>query len=699
LILLVGFFKRTHQRSVRTFRLPVQGKRIEITLGNGTDYGICEVYVDDHYWGSRDLYHASATEETFTIDCYEDTDHVLDIRVRREKNRAASGYKLALKQVEVSREYEIQTILYGYDALARLQTADYFAGLDVTATPTRSYAYNYDRASNRTRRQVWLNGVADSDVSYTYNGANQLTSDGVNSYTYDANGNLISNGTDTYTWDRANRLLTFGGSSYEYNGLGQRVKQTVNSIATQYLLDVQPGLYKVLATTTGSNTDRYIHDPMGIAQHEDNLGNWHFLTKDGLGTVRHVYDDSLSEVYAVERDPYGELITNSGSNPTPFEYTGEPLDQNDLLHLRARYYEPSLGTFVSLDPLETANRYGYVDGNPINFVDTTGTMAELPSRWDSCTPRMSPSLLRFQQPNKTRCDSLIENLEVRIGEQLYANNYTWEQTQRIPPDASRNMLLEALKAPPFNGPQYFSNTIPNPASFNTVAENFGAQGATGCEKDPANCENTSTSILFDRGSTEGGAIREGYGFKREYFHNSHHFITFLTLALATSPDIARNVNDFREEGTICHQRRKYCRSLFSEQEWNSLMSLVSSSDHRFHIDVPGNEADGSLKSLVGISSSEYQWWLNEYAYDVFITEQAIELAKQVISPTGTRDVRDVPTAVRNFMCSNYESGIWANSDLILQGFAASARYQVDNLSKSDCRTLLLIEPHCPNYDY
>jgi RHS repeat-associated protein len=261
--------------------------------------------------------------------------------------------------------------VYGYDALARLQTADYFAGLDVTATPTRSYAYNYDRASNRTQKVVTVSGTPTT-TNYSYNPLNQLTSDGTKNYSYDANGNLLSDGVNAYTWDRANRLLTFGGSSYEYNGLGQRVKQTVNSIATQYLLDVQPGLYKVLAATTGSNTDRYIHDPMGIAQHEDNAGNWHFLTKDGLGTVRHVYDDMLSEVYAVERDPYGVELADSGTNPTPFEYTGEPLDQNDLLHLRARYYDPALGTFVSLDPLETVNRYGYTAGDPINHIDNTG---------------------------------------------------------------------------------------------------------------------------------------------------------------------------------------------------------------------------------------------------------------------------------------------------------------------------------------
>jgi RHS repeat-associated protein len=243
-------------------------------------------------------------------------------------------------------------------------------------------------ASNRTQKVVTVSGTPTT-TNYSYNPLNQLTSDGTKTYSYDANGNLISNGTDTYTWDRANRLLAFGGSSYQYNGLGQRVKQTVNSIATQYLLDTQPGLYKVLAVTTGSNTDRYIHDPMGIAQHEDNVGNWHFLTHDGLGTVRHVYDDNLSEIYAVERDPYGVEIAHTGSNPTPFEYTGEPLDQNSLLHLRARYYDPTLGVFVSLDPLETANRYGYAGGDPVNHSDPSGMSREMPSDYVSCS--MPPS--------------------------------------------------------------------------------------------------------------------------------------------------------------------------------------------------------------------------------------------------------------------------------------------------------------------
>ncbi len=63
----------------------------------------------------------------------------------------------------------------------------------------------------------------------------------------DANGNLLADGVTTYTWDRADRLLSAGGASYAYDGLGNRVRQTVGTVVSQYLLDLQPGLTQMLA--------------------------------------------------------------------------------------------------------------------------------------------------------------------------------------------------------------------------------------------------------------------------------------------------------------------------------------------------------------------------------------------------------------------------------------------------------------------
>ena len=41
---------------------------------------------------------------------------------------------------------------------------------------------------------------------------------------------------------------------------------------------------------------------------------------------------------------------------------------------RARYYDPSIGQFLTLDPkaASTLSPYGYVDGNPINRADPSG---------------------------------------------------------------------------------------------------------------------------------------------------------------------------------------------------------------------------------------------------------------------------------------------------------------------------------------
>jgi RHS repeat-associated protein len=157
--------------------------------------------------------------------------------------------------------------------------------------------------------------------------------------------------------------------------LGQRVSQTISSVETEYLLDVQPGLWKVIAADDGSNVSRFVHGPTGIDAQKDSSGNWDWMLKDGLGSVREVVDDNLNSLYTAQYAPYGEVWDTTGTDQTIFGYTGEPTDANDLVHLRARYYNPSLAVFNSLDPLETPNRYAYVGGDPINMVDHSGNCA------------------------------------------------------------------------------------------------------------------------------------------------------------------------------------------------------------------------------------------------------------------------------------------------------------------------------------
>jgi YD repeat-containing protein len=115
-------------------------------------------------------------------------------------------------------------------------------------------------------------------VDYVYDAANRLTQADGQSITYDNAGRMTDDSNLIYTWDKADRLLSTNDgqttTSYAYDGLGNRVRQSVGATVTDYLLDVQPGLVKVLASTTGATTTRFLHGPRGIFAHEASSGAW-----------------------------------------------------------------------------------------------------------------------------------------------------------------------------------------------------------------------------------------------------------------------------------------------------------------------------------------------------------------------------------------------------------------------------------------
>ena len=54
-------------------------------------------------------------------------------------------------------------------------------------------------------------------------------------------------------------------------------------------------------------------------------------------------------------------------------------EPNDLIYMRARYYDRKTGRFISEDPIGFEgglNLYAYVSGNPVGFVDPSGLGGE-----------------------------------------------------------------------------------------------------------------------------------------------------------------------------------------------------------------------------------------------------------------------------------------------------------------------------------
>ena len=81
-----------------------------------------------------------------------------------------------------------------------------------------------------------------------------------------------------------------------------------------------------------------------------------------------------------EYDAYGNSFTVSGSTPNEMMYRGEQLDSDlGLYYLRARYYNPLTGRFMSRDPEngnefdpKSLHKYLYVGGDPVNGLDPQG---------------------------------------------------------------------------------------------------------------------------------------------------------------------------------------------------------------------------------------------------------------------------------------------------------------------------------------
>ncbi len=393
----VSGFKESSQ-SYASLKLMFFGDEATLTMGTETDHGLYDVYVDGALWQSFDGYTASASQRDIVISAgvdsrklYSEGPHLLEIRNRTEKNKTSTGNKVRFKQLVVAdKTYDLHTIEYAYDNLSRLTEARYNPGVNVDAGDgdlLRRYLFTHDRAGNRLSESLAINGGAPTVTNFTYNAANQMTSNGSITFGYDNNGNLITaNSVPVMTWDRANRLLSATDgvttTDYAYDGEGHRIKQTVGATITKYLLDLQPGLPLVLAETVGANTKRFVHAPMGIHAQEDASGIWTWAVQDALGNVRLEASNAVAVNGMRNFAPYGVGFGQQGSFGMPYGFTGEPTDGNGLVHLRARYYSPALGVFTALDPFEgfldepmSLNGYGYVGEDPIN--DAVGELLSL----------------------------------------------------------------------------------------------------------------------------------------------------------------------------------------------------------------------------------------------------------------------------------------------------------------------------------
>jgi RHS repeat-associated protein len=272
-------------------------------------------------------------------------------------------------------EYASVTSNYTYDALYELT--------QVTQGSTTTESYVYDGVGNRTASL----GVA----SYTTDSSNEVTANSNASYTYDYNGNTSSmtdsDGTTHYSWDYDNRLTSVtlpasaGTVSFKYDPFGRRVRKISPTTTSVFLYDGPNTV--ATASGTGGIVARYaetqdVDEPLA----ESRSGIPSYFERDGLGSVTSLTNSVGSIIRTFTYDSFGQLVGSSGTTTNFFRYTSRDFDtETSLYNYRARYYNPSLGRFISEDPLgikPDVNAYRYVRNNVVNTTDPSGLCPPLP---------------------------------------------------------------------------------------------------------------------------------------------------------------------------------------------------------------------------------------------------------------------------------------------------------------------------------
>jgi RHS repeat-associated protein len=292
-----------------------------------------------------------------------------------------------------------KTFNYGYDFASRVTS--YNNGSGVTAA-------TWDHDGNR---------LTYGGASFTYNADDSPSTSGI-TYTYI--GGVQTDTCNTYTYDgfdRLQKVVSKGGTgcpaaytmTYQYDGLDHQVsfgEPSAPTFTREFHFDAlsgtpidesQPGLQQsgqtdIFAFEVDPNGRKH-----GLQSYADGIAQTQqVLNDDGRGSITSVVNTNQSVACIAFLDPWGSPTSPgtstspcySGSTLNMYFYHGARLDpKTGNYQLGSRTYDPTKTSFltpdsfreepssadlsIGNDPL-TQNRYGYVNGDPVNLIDPTG---------------------------------------------------------------------------------------------------------------------------------------------------------------------------------------------------------------------------------------------------------------------------------------------------------------------------------------
>ena len=216
---------------------------------------------------------------------------------------------------------------------------------------------------NRSEIPAEAKDTSYIDVDVTL-GDNQLNDNVVNHY------NALNQLTETLTKNYK--------VSFTYDAEGLRTGKTVNGEKTVYVWDGDQVVMEL--SKGGAVQKRYIRgNDLVYADKGENTEKTYYVT-DMHGNVVQLLDESGNVTKTYEYDSFGNEVKPEKKDENPYRYCGEYYDkETEEVYLRARYYQPSVGRFITRDtytgesnePL-SLHLYTYCENDGVNAWDPSG---------------------------------------------------------------------------------------------------------------------------------------------------------------------------------------------------------------------------------------------------------------------------------------------------------------------------------------
>lgn len=261
------------------------------------------------------------------------------------------------------------------------------------ANAAYNYNYNYDPIGNRNTAN--LTGTA---WSYTSNNLNQYTmlqfGSTTENPTYDFDGNMLTREGWTQSWNGENRMFqAIKGNAklqFAYDYMGRRIEKKVFdgetlSKHTRFVYDGYKLIEELDALTQNATLRKYTWQPeslgldVPLSVYDAAANATYFYTTDANKNVSDLTDATGAVVAHYEYSPFGVQTKAIGAcaEMNPFRFSSEYYDsETNLVYYNYRYYSPTLGRWLSRDPIAEAggvNLYLFCLNNSNLYIDDLGS--------------------------------------------------------------------------------------------------------------------------------------------------------------------------------------------------------------------------------------------------------------------------------------------------------------------------------------